>query len=145
MIDRRVDLQEVVIGPGADVAPARRDDAGRHRAAEAERVADRDHPIADARRLGGEVDDRGSLSPWAFSSARSVLLSMPITLAGIDLPSDGGDGHFGRVVDDVVVGDDVAVGRDEEAGPLRLAEMMARRAVAVAVVVVIGMPKRRKK
>ena len=49
-VDRRVDLQEVVIGTGADVAAARRDDAGGHRAAEAEGIADRDHPIADARR-----------------------------------------------------------------------------------------------
>ena len=48
-VHRRVDLQEVVIGAGADVAAAGRDDAGRHRAAEAERVADRQHPVADAR------------------------------------------------------------------------------------------------
>ena len=32
-----------------DVAPTRRDDAGGHAAAQAERVADRDHPVADAR------------------------------------------------------------------------------------------------
>ena len=48
-VDRRVDLQEVVIGARADVAAARRDDAGGHGAAEAERIADRDHPVADAR------------------------------------------------------------------------------------------------
>ena len=50
LVDRRVDLDVVVIGAGADVAAARRDDAGGHRAAEAERIADRDHPVADARR-----------------------------------------------------------------------------------------------
>ena len=64
---------------------------------------------------------KGKLSPSAFSSARSVLPSMPITLAG-SLAVGGGHRHFGGVVDDVVVGDDVAVGRDEEAGALRLAE-----------------------
>ena len=48
-VHRRVDLDEVVIGARADVAAARRDDAGRHRAAEAERIADREHPVADAR------------------------------------------------------------------------------------------------
>ena len=36
-VDRGVGLDEVVVGPGIDVAVARRDDAERHRAAEAER------------------------------------------------------------------------------------------------------------
>ena len=49
-VDRRVDLQEVVVRSGADVAAARRDDAGGDGAAEAERIADGDHPVADARR-----------------------------------------------------------------------------------------------
>ena len=56
-VHRRVDLDEVVIGAGADVAAAGRDDAGGHRAAEAERIADGNDPVADAD-LGvvGEVD-----------------------------------------------------------------------------------------
>ena len=56
LVHRRVDLDEVVIGAGADVAAARRHDAGGHGAAEAERIADREHPVADARRLVGELD-----------------------------------------------------------------------------------------
>ena len=86
-IDRRVDLQEIVIGAGADVAAARRDDAGRDRAAEAEGIADGDHPVADARRLVARTarKDR-SPSSLIFSSARSVFLSAPITLAGTVLP-----------------------------------------------------------
>ena len=55
LVDRRIDLDEVVIGAGADVAAARRDDAGRHGAAEAERIADREHPVADARGLSDEL------------------------------------------------------------------------------------------
>ena len=47
-VDRRVDLQEVVIGAAADLAAGGRDDAGGDGAAEAERVADRDHGVADA-------------------------------------------------------------------------------------------------
>src|SRR5690606_36046261 len=47
-VDRRVDLEEVVIGAGADVAAAGRDDAGSHRAAETERIADRNDPVSDA-------------------------------------------------------------------------------------------------
>src|SRR5205823_5288995 len=37
LVDRRVDLDEVVVGTGSDVAAARGDDAGRHGAAEPER------------------------------------------------------------------------------------------------------------
>ena len=42
--------RKIVELTGADVAAARRDDAGRDAAAEPERVADRDDPIADLRR-----------------------------------------------------------------------------------------------
>ena len=58
LVDRGIDLQEVVVGAGADVAAAGRDDAGRDGAAEAERIADRQHPVADARRIRGEADER---------------------------------------------------------------------------------------
>src|SRR6185437_7088731 len=51
-IDRRVGLDEIVVGTGVDVAIARRHDARRHGRAEAERIADGDHPIADARVIG---------------------------------------------------------------------------------------------
>ena len=48
------------------------------------------------------------------------------------------DGHFRGVIDDMVIGDDVAVGRNEESGALRLREMMPRRVVApVGAVVVV--------
>ena len=46
-VHRRVDLQEIVIRAGLDVAPARGNDSRRHRAAEAEGIADRHHPVAD--------------------------------------------------------------------------------------------------
>ena len=58
LVHRGVDLDEVVIRTRADVAAARRDDAGRHGAAEAERIADRDHPVADARITIRELDER---------------------------------------------------------------------------------------
>src|SRR3546814_6045377 len=51
-VDRGVDLQEVVIGTGLDVAAARRDDAGGHRAAEAEGIAHGEHPVADPGLVG---------------------------------------------------------------------------------------------
>ena len=86
LVHRRVDLDEIVIGAGADVAAARRDDAGGDGAAEAERIADRDHPVADARGLVGElhIGERTALdldqrqdrcadrcrSPWRCGSCR---------------------------------------------------------------------------
>src|SRR5262252_5371744 len=44
-VDRCVDLNEIVIGTGADVAAARRNDTGRHGAAEPERIADGENPV----------------------------------------------------------------------------------------------------
>src|SRR6202021_4100631 len=47
LVHGRVDLDEIVIGAVTDVAAAGRYDAGRHRAAESEGIADREYPIAD--------------------------------------------------------------------------------------------------
>src|SRR5262249_59417197 len=55
-VDRSIDLNEVVVGTGSDIPTTGRDDTGRYRAAEAERIADRQHPVADARRLVRELD-----------------------------------------------------------------------------------------
>ena len=81
LVDRCVDLDEVVVGAGSDIATARRNDAGRHGAAEAERIADRQDPVADARSLVRELDVGKSLRPSTLMSARSVRGSVPITLA----------------------------------------------------------------
>src|SRR6185437_13814317 len=45
-IDRRVGLDEIVIGTGVDIAIAGRHDARGHGAAQTERIADGDYPIA---------------------------------------------------------------------------------------------------
>src|SRR5690242_10551291 len=60
---RRVDLDEIVVRTLVDVAPERRDDAGRHRAAEPERIADRHHPIANLRFIAVAPADKGQLIP----------------------------------------------------------------------------------
>ena len=107
---------------------------GGHRAAETERVADRDHPVANPRRLRGEAHI-GEVAALSLQE-REVRLAVDADHLGRHRLAVGGrDGHFGGVVDDMVVGDDVAVGRDEEPGPLRLRQMMARQAVAVVVVI----------
>ena len=61
--------------------PSRRDDAGGHRAAEAEGIADRDHPVADARRLIGEFHEGEVLLAVDLDQREIGLLSVPITLA----------------------------------------------------------------
>src|SRR5215211_4513639 len=51
-VDRGVGLDVAVVGPLADVAVARRDDAGRDRTAEAEGVSNRDHPLSEPQLVG---------------------------------------------------------------------------------------------
>src|SRR5439155_3323780 len=67
----------------------RRDDAGRDRAAEAERVADREHPVADPRlgRVAQFAAGSGVLTS-TLSRARSVTESRPITWACNVVSSD---------------------------------------------------------
>ena len=79
--------------------------------------------------------DIGEVAPLGLQQRKIGLGVDADHLGGHGLAVGGGDGHVGSVVDDVVVGDDVAVGRNEEAGPLRLGEMMARGVIAVAVVI----------
>ena len=55
-IDRRVDLQEVVVGSGADIAAACRHDTRCHRAAETIWIADGDDVLTDAWRALGELN-----------------------------------------------------------------------------------------
>src|SRR5262249_53100510 len=103
-----------------DVAAAGRDDAGSHGAAEAERIADRDNPVTDAN-LGvvGEVDV-GELVGAVDLEHGEVGLGVGADQLGIELPAVIGHDREGlAAVDDVVVGDEVAVLGDEEAGALR--------------------------
>src|SRR5207248_672361 len=60
-VDRRVDLDEIVIWPFVDIAAERRDDPGGDGAAEPERIADRDHPVADLSLLAVAPSDERQL------------------------------------------------------------------------------------
>ena len=55
LVDRSVDLDEVVIRSSTNVAPARGNDACRDGAAKTKRIPDRDHPVADPGRMIGEL------------------------------------------------------------------------------------------
>ena len=148
-VHRRVDLQEVVIRAGADIAAARRDDAGGHGAAEAERIADRHDPVADADfAFVGEIDI-GELAcrRSTFSTARSVRGSVPIKLGVKLLAAVHHDREFGAALDHVIVGDEIAVLGNEEAGTLGnrtrtiiAATLAALGAAAVLIALSRGIP-----
>lgn len=119
-IDRRVDLQEIVVRALIDVAPECGDDPIGHRAAETEWVADCDHPIPDlgviavspshARKLSVAIDfGEGDVGPFV---AADHLGRVPA-----DVLKD--DRHFVSVGDDMVVGYYVASGVDDEPGAER--------------------------
>src|SRR5690606_12430809 len=119
-IDRGIRLDEVVVGAGVYVALPRRDDPGGNGPAEPERIADRDHPVADAR-LGrvAELQER----------QRLLRLHLEQGDVGFRVTSDErrgqrrlvmeADEDLVGVLDDMVVGDDVAVRVDHEAGTER--------------------------
>jgi hypothetical protein len=80
LVDRHVGLDErhvALVGTGA--AAERADDAGGDRVVEAERRADRDHPLPGER--VGIADAHGRQVASIFSRATSYCWSLPTTLA----------------------------------------------------------------
>ena len=99
----------------------------RHRVAEAERIADREHDVADLHAVErAERDRRAGSSPSAFSTARSDSGSMPLTLRMQLAPVGQHDLDVVGAIDHVMVREHVAFGRDDDAGP------EARRAALAA-------------
>ena len=87
------------------------DDAGGHRVLEAERVADRHHPLADAQRVGVAERDGGQVLGVALDlDQREVGLRVAADDLGLVLLAvrQLHDDLVG-VLDDVVVGEDEAV------------------------------------
>ena len=123
-VDRRIDLDEVVIGTGADVAAARRHDAGSHGAPEAEGIAYRNHPVTDARRMVGKLHVREVVAVDLDQSEVGALIGAD-DLGRIGLAVVSRDLNVLGVLHDVIVGDGVAVGGDEETGTLARDELVA--------------------
>ena len=125
LVDGGVDLQEIVIGARADLAATGGDDAGGHGAAKAEGIADSDHPVANARILVSELDG-GKCLAIGVNDLEQGQIGLGIGADDLGLPGlavIGLDPDLGGVLDDVVVGDDVTIGRDEEARAHGLALM----------------------
>src|SRR2546429_1730041 len=137
-IDRRVRLDEVLVGRDADVRPPRRaHDADGDRLVEPERVTDRDRPLADAERVRVAERRHGELHRRFEADHGEVGLRV-----GADDPSAGllvrGQTHRDAVgaTDDVEIGQDVAPLVDDDARPqTRLMELLAAPGAAAAELV----------
>ena len=115
-VDRRVDLQEVAVGRAADVAAAGRDDTDGHGAAEAERIADGNDPVADADVFGRKLDE-GQIGAFDLDHGEvGALVGADDGRRSVSLPSSKVTVTLVASCDDVVVGDDIAVSRNDEAG-----------------------------
>ena len=135
-IDRRVGLDEVLVGGDADVAaPERAHDAERHRLAQLIRIADRHHPLGDS-------EPRG-VAPGHDRQVRRLDLEQREVRPRVDA-DDGGlelalvgerDGDFldRALAEHVVVGDDETVGRDDDAGAETRGVAVARSEGAVEI------------
>ncbi len=131
LVDRRVDLQVVVVGARLDVATARRDDAGGGGAAEAEGIADRDDPVADAGAVGVAERDRRQRLLRLDLEQGEVGLGVATGELGLEAGAVMERDHdLVGLVDHVVVGDDVTLRVDHEARTGRV--HLARRAFAAA-------------
>ena len=119
-VDRRVGLEEFVVGSLIDVAGAGGQDAGGDGPAEAERIADRHHPVADPQGVGVAEAGGGQrlvgldaqqrqigqrIGADQFGLKDGVVVERHLDLVGV--------GH------DMVVGDDQTAGIDDEAGAER--------------------------
>src|SRR5262249_31799746 len=95
----------------------RRDDACRDGVGQPERVADRQHPIADLQMVGVAEWDARQLAFWFDLEQRDVGLGVLTDELRLEL-LPGRELHVDVVgaVDDVTVGDDVAAVVDHESG-----------------------------
>ena len=116
-IDRRIGLDEVLEAIDAEmVAPERADDAHRDGVAEAERIADREHDVADLQML--HRAERDGRQVFAVGLEHGEIrfgidaAHMRMQLASIGQYELDIVGAF----DDVVIREHVAFGRDDDAG-----------------------------
>ena len=122
VVDRRVGLQEILVVAIAVARHARAgrtallaDDAHRHRLADAERVADGEHDVADLR-VVGVAERRGLEVGRGDFHEREVARLVGADDFRVERASVVQiDVNLVRAVHDVVVGQDVAVARDDHA------------------------------
>ena len=109
LVDGGIDLDVVVIGAGADVAPACRDDACGDGAAETEWIADRNDPIADAGVMIGELHIREGFVGIDLDQGKIGLRIGTNDLGLVDGAVVGGNLHSLGMIDDVIIGHRIAI------------------------------------
>ena len=117
LVDRSIDLNEVVIGAGADIATTRGYDAGCNCAAETEGIADGNDPIADTRRPIRQFHIR----EWSVVHLDQRKISARIGADHLGLVGPAiirRDLNAFGLLDHVIVGHCIAVSRDEKARSL---------------------------
>src|SRR5690606_887650 len=137
-IDAGVGLDVAVVGARSGGAVHGRDDAAGDGAAKAERVADRDHPVADPRIVRSaelDVGERLVAGDLEYREIRGGVA--PDDFGRILGPVGRRDGDFLEFsaavgLDHVIVGNYVAIGRDDEARPERL--RLARGRLAASAI-----------
>jgi hypothetical protein len=108
-VDRRVDLQEIVVRPLANVAALAGNDAGGDSVAQAERIADGDDPIADPRRILGK-GHKGIVALLCDLQQGEIgfgIRADDLCVQDSAVAQRHGDGR--GVLDDVIVGDHVSL------------------------------------
>ncbi len=119
--------------PDAELAPLGGDDARRDGVLHAQRVADGQDPLADLDHGGVAQGDEGQVLGVDLEKGQVGLGIGPDDLGLEVLALEGRDRVLDRVLGDMVIGQDVAVGRDEESRPLDRAPVilgLARRGAA---------------
>src|SRR5436305_2145843 len=132
-IDGGVGLDVVVIRTRGDIAVAGRDDAGRHRTAEAERVADRDYPFAQTQLVRiAELHRHQRLGRLEFQNCEVGPL-VDADQFGLELAAViHDDADLVGVRYDVIVGDHNTRGVDNKTGTERVGLARLQFAVLVA-------------
>ena len=103
-----------------------------HGLPDAERIADRQHHVADLQRVGiGEFQHRKALLGILDAQHGEIAALILEHDVGVELALVGErDLHFARALDHVIVGDDEAAGIDDDAGAERALDLFARCAAA---------------
>src|SRR5215467_13303596 len=115
LVDRRVDLDVLVIGSRADIPTTSGDNAGGDCAAKTEGIADRDNPIADPGIVLRELHVSEVLVGIDLDQRKVSLRIDPDHLCVVSGSVIGCDLHRLGVVDDMTVSHRIAIRGDEEA------------------------------
>ena len=136
LVNRSIGLQEILVapaaGPGGSALGA--DDPHRHRLANTERIADRQHNVTNLDALGIAERDRMEVRRVDLDHGQIARLVCAHHLRRQRAAVVHLDADAVRALDDVVVGEDVAVGADDDAGTERALPEAPRLARAVRLI-----------